>query len=82
MAQTAMEQTAMETRKMEWENEITNHVANMVAILLQNHIPSCNIDAYPSLLKDEFGNKGYQRSLQFSWKLTTDKTIEFYNSLL
>lgn len=33
-------------------------------------------------LKDEFGNKGYQRSLQFSWKLTTDKTIEFYNSLL
>ena len=53
-----MAQTAIETRKMEWENEITNQVANMVAILLQNHIPSCNIDAYPSLLKDEFGN-GY-----------------------
>lgn len=52
---------------MEWENEITNQVANMVAIILKDHIPSCHIDAHPSLLKDEFGN-GYGGGIYLEMK--------------
>lgn len=35
-----------------------------------------------SYLRDNLANRGYERSLQFTWKLTASKTLDFYNFVL